>query len=265
MHMYAHTCIHTRTHTHSRMLIHKQTEHYHGNIVLNACTHTHACWHTTQTDNMLPWKQCFECTHTHTNTYVLTHKQTKFYHGNSVLNACIHMHTHMLTHKQIKFYHDNTVLNVRTHACTHIHTYMFKRNHGNTVLIACTHTHACWHTNKFYHGNTVLNLHVNTRMHTHMHQQTHAWSNGQYLVMCGHAQESLLLWYHINAYIMFLLGIKTHGSELQGQEEAACTHVFWPTQPLQWVIYTDGWSKIWKQSNSTTIAVFLLNYRPSTF
>ena len=24
--------------------------------------------------------------------------------------------------------------------------------------------------------------------------------------------------------------IKTHGSESQGQEEAACTHVFWPTR-----------------------------------
>ena len=27
--------------------------------------------------------------------------------------------------------------------------------------------------------------------------------------------------------------IKTHGSELQGQEEAACMHVFWPMRPLQ--------------------------------
>ena len=27
--------------------------------------------------------------------------------------------------------------------------------------------------------------------------------------------------------------IKTHGSESRGQEEAAYTHVFWPTQPLQ--------------------------------
>ena len=27
--------------------------------------------------------------------------------------------------------------------------------------------------------------------------------------------------------------IKTHGSKLRGQEEAACTHVFWPMQPLQ--------------------------------
>ena len=29
------------------------------------------------------------------------------------------------------------------------------------------------------------------------------------------------------------LKIKTHGSESQGQEEAACMRVFWPTQPLQ--------------------------------
>ena len=28
-------------------------------------------------------------------------------------------------------------------------------------------------------------------------------------------------------------GIKTHGSESRGQEEAACMHVFWPTRPLQ--------------------------------
>ena len=27
--------------------------------------------------------------------------------------------------------------------------------------------------------------------------------------------------------------IKTHGSESQGQEEAACMRVFWPTRPLQ--------------------------------
>ena len=27
--------------------------------------------------------------------------------------------------------------------------------------------------------------------------------------------------------------IKTHGSDSRGQEEAACTRVFWPTQPLQ--------------------------------
>ena len=29
------------------------------------------------------------------------------------------------------------------------------------------------------------------------------------------------------------LFIKTHGSESRGQEEAACTRVFWPTRPLQ--------------------------------
>ena len=27
--------------------------------------------------------------------------------------------------------------------------------------------------------------------------------------------------------------IKTHGSELLGQEEAACMRIFWPTRPLQ--------------------------------
>ena len=37
--------------------------------------------------------------------------------------------------------------------------------------------------------------------------------------------------------------IKTSGSELWGQEEAAWMHVFRPTRPLQWAIYTDGSSK----------------------
>ena len=35
-------------------------------------------------------------------------------------------------------------------------------------------------------------------------------------------------------------GIKTHGSESRGQEEAACTRVFWPTRPLH-VSYLHGW------------------------
>ena len=43
--------------------------------------------------------------------------------------------------------------------------------------------------------------------------------------------------------------IKTHGSESWGQEEAAYMHVFWPMWPLQWVIYTDGSSNIWKRCN----------------
>ena len=33
-------------------------------------------------------------------------------------------------------------------------------------------------------------------------------------------------------FIMYI-DIKTHGSESRGQEEAAYTHVFWPTLPLQ--------------------------------
>ena len=40
--------------------------------------------------------------------------------------------------------------------------------------------------------------------------------------------------------------IKTHSGESWGQEEAACMHIFKPTWPLQWVIYTDGSSKIRK-------------------
>ena len=35
----------------------------------------------------------------------------------------------------------------------------------------------------------------------------------------------------INQSVRF--GIKTHGSESRGQEEAACMRVFWPTRPLQ--------------------------------
>ena len=34
-------------------------------------------------------------------------------------------------------------------------------------------------------------------------------------------------------WILKELLIKTHGSESRGQEEAACTRVFWPTRPLQ--------------------------------
>ena len=56
---------------------------------------------------------------------------------------------------------------------------------------------------------------------------------------------------------LYLNIIKTHGSESRGQEEAACMRVFWPTRPLQWVIYTDGSSKILKCCNSAIIAVLL--------
>ena len=55
-----------------------------------------------------------------------------------------------------------------------------------------------------------------------------------------------------------ITAIKTHGSESQGQEEAECMCVFWPTRPLKWVIYTDGSSKIWKCCNSATIVCHLL-------
>ena len=55
--------------------------------------------------------------------------------------------------------------------------------------------------------------------------------------------------------------IKTHGSESRGQEEAACTWVFWPTRPLQWVVYTDGSSKILKCITQPLKQFHLLNYR----
>ena len=57
----------------------------------------------------------------------------------------------------------------------------------------------------------------------------------------------------------------THGSELQDQEEAAYTRIFWPTQPLQWVIYTDDSSKIFNAVTQPLQQFRLLNYRPSTF
>ena len=47
--------------------------------------------------------------------------------------------------------------------------------------------------------------------------------------------------------------IKTSGSELQGQEEAAWVHIFRPMQPLQWVIYMDGSSKFLKWCSSAAI------------
>ena len=48
--------------------------------------------------------------------------------------------------------------------------------------------------------------------------------------------------------------IKTSSSESWGQEEAASTHIciFRPMQPLQRVIYTDGWSKFLKCYSSAT-------------
>ena len=48
--------------------------------------------------------------------------------------------------------------------------------------------------------------------------------------------------------------IKMSNSESQGQEEAAWTHVFRPTRPLPWVIYTDGSSKTLKYFNLAAIA-----------
>ena len=50
-----------------------------------------------------------------------------------------------------------------------------------------------------------------------------------------------------------LTGIKTSGSEPQGQEGAACVCFFRPTQPLQCVIYMDGSSKILKYCSSAAI------------
>ena len=46
--------------------------------------------------------------------------------------------------------------------------------------------------------------------------------------------------------------IKMSSSESRGQE-AACACIFRPTQPQQWVIYMDGWSKFLKRCSSATI------------
>ena len=56
--------------------------------------------------------------------------------------------------------------------------------------------------------------------------------------------------------------IKIHGSELQGQEEAASTHPSWTTWPLQWVIYMCCSSKNFKRSQGTMKAIA---YISSTF
>ena len=51
--------------------------------------------------------------------------------------------------------------------------------------------------------------------------------------------------------------IKTSGSESQGQEEAACTHVFRPMRPLQWVIYTYDRSIFLKCCSSAAITTIV--------
>ena len=51
--------------------------------------------------------------------------------------------------------------------------------------------------------------------------------------------------------------IKTHGSELQGQEEAHIFLAYVATTVSYVRIYTDGSSKIWKCCSSATIAVLL--------
>ena len=48
--------------------------------------------------------------------------------------------------------------------------------------------------------------------------------------------------------------IKMSGSESQGQEEAAYTCIFRPTQPLQRVIYMDGSFTFLKCCSSAAIA-----------
>ena len=54
-------------------------------------------------------------------------------------------------------------------------------------------------------------------------------------------------------YIHDVRSIKMSSSESQGQEEAACTCVFRPKRPLQWVIYTDDQSKFLKCCSSAAV------------
>ena len=75
-------------------------------------------------------------------------------------------------------------------------------------------------------------------------------------VSCGnHCVAAVTIVDTSGEYFIVIIIIKTHSSQWLGQEEAACMCVFWSTQPLQWVIYTDGSSKIWKCCNLATIAV----------
>ena len=55
-----------------------------------------------------------------------------------------------------------------------------------------------------------------------------------YVYDSGHCSDGYIQWgpKKLGSYLHGAL-IKTHGSESRGQEEAACTRVFWPTRPLQ--------------------------------
>ena len=69
---------------------------------------------------------------------------------------------------------------------------------------------------------------------------------------------------HTAILINCLIEIKMRGSESQSQE-AECTHVFRPTRPPQWVIYTDGNSKCLKCHSPVTITAYCsVHYRSST-
>ena len=54
-------------------------------------------------------------------------------------------------------------------------------------------------------------------------------SNISNTIYCMH-KSNVKFMYTVSIYMVV---IKTHGSESRGQEEAACTRVFWPTRPLQ--------------------------------
>ena len=59
--------------------------------------------------------------------------------------------------------------------------------------------------------------------------------------------------YQLNLNCEYSYLIKVSGSELWGQEEAPCMHVFRSTRPLQWAICTDGSSKFLKCCSSATL------------
>ena len=63
--------------------------------------------------------------------------------------------------------------------------------------------------------------------------------------------------------ILIRFSIKTHGSESQGQEEAACMRVFWPTRPLQWVFTRMAAVKFWSAISKPLQQISLRNTYPT--
>ena len=135
---YAHTDIHTLSHTHIHGHTHTRT-HAHilthaRNTYANIHKHTHA--------------HKLTCTHTHTRTHKYIHTRTR-----------TRTHTHTQTHSHA---HQNSLTNAFKHTCAKTHT----RTH--------THTHTLTHK----HMHQIKNTHTRTqkpmqkRMYTNNHEHT---------------------------------------------------------------------------------------------